>query len=526
MKILLLILFSTVAIAQQTDFYVDGDNAGLGDSTGVDWTNAWHRFADIEWDSLGAGDTLFISGSTDSVQYSEQMIVGGEGSWNNPLVIIAGKYSSSPSGHSGRAIIDGDSTRAIGLWIDNKYWVTVKGLEIRHHYGGGNAGLHLHHLTGRIVIDSCDIYENAGFGLIVQPSDPPGGGGQQSDISGEDSTELAWYIEVKNCRFWTYANNSNPATCDDLIQMKIVKGVRVHDNFFWNRNKQIGVDPGSHAHQDGIQVYISRDVRIWNNVFVFDSAALGHPILIGGQTGASNLDTNIIYNNFIAHGGDLGAYSLMSIYVQSVTPYLAPTFIYHNTIVAWNGRADCLMQEEPNAPYWYTNNLNVRNNIMVQMGTNKGAPPSGAHPVWRAGDRINFVDSVTNNLMWSYHDGNIWEGDDNTWITAGKTDTLDEPNDWADWVNNYGGTGVSGNPDFVADYYAIRDSSGVGYRLSSDSPAIDAGGTDVQAFIEDKDLPWTDIEGQTRDNSPDIGCFEYQSEGEEVTGSTKLILKK
>ena len=31
----------------------------------------------------------------------------------------------------------------------------------------------------------------------------------------------------------------------------------------------------------------------------------------------------------------------------------------------------------------------------------------------------------------------------------------------------------------------------------------------LQAFIESKGLPWTDIEGNPRDSPPDLGAYEY-----------------
>ena len=46
-------------------------------------------------------------------------------------------------------------------------------------------------------------------------------------------------------------------------------------------------------------------------------------------------------------------------------------------------------------------------------------------------------------------------------------------------------------------------------ELQPGSPAINKG-ENVKSLIESFGLPWTDIEGNPRDTTPDIGAFEYQ----------------
>ena len=51
-----------------------------------------------------------------------------------------------------------------------------------------------------------------------------------------------------------------------------------------------------------------------------------------------------------------------------------------------------------------------------------------------------------------------------------------------------------------------------GYAIDSISPARNKG-KNLQEFIESKGLPWTDIEGNPRDSSPDLGAYEFTTGG-------------
>lgn len=87
-----------------TDWYVK--NGGAGSNNGTSWTDAWTSFNNINWASLSAGDNLFIDGGADSVVYNMTMNIQASGTWDNYINILPGKYSPSPSGHSGKVIID------------------------------------------------------------------------------------------------------------------------------------------------------------------------------------------------------------------------------------------------------------------------------------------------------------------------------------------------------------------------------------------------------------------------------------
>ena len=100
--ILVCFLFSCASV-HTTNHYVDKN--ATGNNNGTSWANAWESFADINWGSINPGDVLYVSGGTDSTIYYETMTVGADGTSDNQITIIAGKYSSSPTGHNGRVII-------------------------------------------------------------------------------------------------------------------------------------------------------------------------------------------------------------------------------------------------------------------------------------------------------------------------------------------------------------------------------------------------------------------------------------
>ena len=115
-----------------------------------------------------------------------------------------------------------------------------------------------------------------------------------------------------------------------------------------------------------------------------------------------------------------------------------------------------------------------------------------------------YVDSCRSNLMWNEWTNNMTFGG-NRFVGSGGN-PMGTPSNWAEWTNSsWGGTGINANPLFVNN---VRERDG--YVIASNSPARNAG-EDLQAFIESKGLPWTDIEGKPRDSSPDIGAYEYDN---------------
>src|SRR5574338_1113696 len=67
MKILIITLLFFFTVSAQTLWYIDRD--ATGSKNGTSWANDWNRFEQISWASISAGDTIYVSGGTDSTTY-------------------------------------------------------------------------------------------------------------------------------------------------------------------------------------------------------------------------------------------------------------------------------------------------------------------------------------------------------------------------------------------------------------------------------------------------------------------------
>ena len=81
-------------------YYVDRDARGIGN--GLSWTNAAKTIIALPWASINGGDTVYVSGGTDSTVYSAvtpvtNILRNVHGTVNNPIVITKGWES----GHNG-----------------------------------------------------------------------------------------------------------------------------------------------------------------------------------------------------------------------------------------------------------------------------------------------------------------------------------------------------------------------------------------------------------------------------------------
>jgi len=106
------------------------DNTANGANNGESWTDAWESLPSVVWGGLGvvAGDTLFISGGTDSTVYTGQLDVTASGSSGNPIVIMCGQASP----HDGLVVINDGQ-----LSITGESYVTVNGQV------GGDTGMNI-----------------------------------------------------------------------------------------------------------------------------------------------------------------------------------------------------------------------------------------------------------------------------------------------------------------------------------------------------------------------------------------------
>jgi hypothetical protein len=472
---------STSAFA--TNHYVDKNATGRT-YNGQTWKTAWRSFSAINWSSIQPGDVIYISGGTDSTVYYERLVIGKSGTVGNYITV----RNSYGAGHNGKVIIEDPNTNSFDgcIYLSNRDYIYIKGIETRK----GIRACYLYTLCDYVTIDSCifrNWYPNASTGGLK--------------IEGNDNFPDALNctnITIKNCMIESlpvYDLNST-----DCLYAQGVLKLRINNNYIHQRNQST-----NNMHVDCIQLYRTADVKIWNNVCMVDSGVTGHGMILGVESRAGQIDTMIVYNNYIYAGGHLlpgGNPYINAGYCRWYGYNYHPlSYWIHNTLVTANGGESPLVME-----YMAL----FSNNIIAQYGTNKVNPSvyggqalatvTSTDPGWcESCNPPCLVTKCNNNLMWRE-----W-GDISFTGQFSGLGNIGTPSGWSGWIS-YGGTGVHAKPLFVNN---IKKNNG--YIIDSNSPARNRG-SDLREFLESKGLPWTDIEGNPRDSSPDIGAYEYAKE--------------
>ncbi len=415
-----------------TPHYVDKNAAGL--NNGTSWNNAWQSFSVINWGSIQAGDIVYISGGTDSLQYNEILTVGASGTAGNPITIIAGKYSPSPGGHSGRVIIDGGGTRTQSIQIransPGRKYIIIKGFELRR----AIMGVNIEDYASNIALDSLNIYDFRGQAGIM--------------INGANTYTIDNTI-IRNCRIVSYQMYNGQT---DGIYAQRCQRTILHDTYIHQRNQ----DPS--AHTDALQGYLTNGWVIYNNFFINDSVYSpeggGTPMILGSE----GTNPVIIYNNFLYMGGiwDPSGSQNSALWTRwyDNNP-MPPTWVINNTVVVNGPRCRAAIEEY---------NGTLINNIFAVFSTSGGM----ANLEENLPASI-IVDSTRHNLFWRTGGGVSFSG---SFTGNGHTGT---PSGWPGWTTTYGGTGVNANPLFVKHIGFEPDQGALNGELQPSSPAINQG---------------------------------------------------
>jgi len=469
-KLMFIIALSWTSFILASNYYVD-KNAN-GNNNGTSWLNAWQSFSAIIWNSIQPGDKVYISGGTDSTIYYEQLSVGKSGTAANPITIIAGKYSPSPSGHKGRVIIDGGGTRSQSIYVQNINYITLKGFECRF----ATKGIHVEDNASYIIIDSMYIYNFRGQAGIM--------------LNGANLYTID-NVTIRNCRIESYRLFAGQT---DGIYIQRAQRNFIYNNYIHQRNQ----DPS--AHTDALQAYLSNGFVIYNNFFINDSVYSpeggGTPMILGSQ----GTNPVIIYNNFLYMGGiwDPSGSQNSSLWLRwyNQNP-MPPTWVINNTIVVNGPRCRTTIQEY---------NGVMINNILAMYSNS-----SGMANLEESLPTAIPVDSIRNNIFYR-----SWSSAGFSGSFTGNGHTLDSPN-WSTWVNTLGGTGMNSNPYLFSNIGYEPDQGVLVPDLKSNSPAIGAG-ENIESYLNyfqseyNIILPETDIYGTPRDiNNPSIGACEYSA---------------
>lgn len=160
-----ILFFGAFSKSQAAVHYVD--KAAQGRNNGSSWTDAWRSFADINWGIISAGDTVYISGGSESKIYYETLNIKKSGESGKLITITKGM----DSGHNGTVIIDGSGTRESGVYVYGHNYIKVSKLELKNHKSKDNGSMcegsiSLSHVKG-LIIDGNRIQNDRTRGISI-----------------------------------------------------------------------------------------------------------------------------------------------------------------------------------------------------------------------------------------------------------------------------------------------------------------------------------------------------------------------
>lgn len=505
---------TTLADPNFNSWYVRPNTGEYGLENGTSWANAFDGFADIAWASVEAGDYIYVSGGSTSATYNEQLAPECQATATNRVTIIAGKYSPSPSGHSGTPIITGGVLfNEYGANVNPQY-ITIKGFEITGSGSQIKFDADISTWMKAIIIDSVYLH----------------------DYGNNKGIEVLGYVDSLIIRN-SIIIDCLTLTCEDETDcIHIANGgvhepkrVFIHDNYI----RSMSQDPL--AHNDAIQSASCEGVVIYNNIVINDSVNSpqggGIPgIISGNDLGNDDYPAVIVFNNLFYMGGvwypdanQAWTYSVRLDQNGDTWAEIIPTYIFNNTIVSNGPRVRGLGNDGGFAHL-------IANNIIAQfcLPDNGTDWRTGATHGWMTtmgfGDiytHEHIMDSIRTNLFWRQDSIYAASSEQQALITGnyiysiGGSGGIDPDTPWDDWIAK-GGTGLFRDPKLVTPYGNVSDQGTVLPDILSSSPAINAG-EDLtylyNLFLSeyDLDLPalLNDYYGNPRSDW-DIGAVEYQ----------------
>ena len=492
--IFIIVLFATQLFAQ--NLYVD--NEAIGANNGTSWTDAWESFADIDWGELDPGETLFLSGGTDSTIYTETLNVNQlYGTADNLITIRNGL----DAGHNGKVVIDKERAitqygihivsssylRFVGFTLYNVFAYQRGTIQVNISWGGSDWIR-----TNVIYIDSMNIIENESFGILVD-------GARKDNPNGYDPTALDSVFIRWNYIYTTKGEDNGFYETDGI-------GVYGCSNAFVIGNTSIIDCPVLGAHNDPMYAWQIQNLWVEGNKFVNgvvgdntwnDNEHAGHALhMYDFWSGTYVVFNNLVYNR------DSGGQYYNTTFMQEGSGYQLPGdtdtaltvgYFYNNTTIGNYG----IWGNVFNVDTAY-----VKNNIFYMH-----RPLEQSRYTWVSPFGINLPSAWDYNLYYAPStDGDIVNIDD-----AYQRYSMAELNALG---METGGTPSERNlvlPLFINIDNNATGTRGDGCGVSVGSPCIDAGVDIVPITVMGRTLEVnTDINGTARPiGEVTIGAFQY-----------------
>jgi len=461
-------------------FYVDKNASG--GNNGTSWANGWQSFSAINWGLIGEGDILYISGGVygDTVTYYETLSIQSTGTTANLITIRAGL----DVGHNGTVMIDAENIRASAISVagtNTQGYLRIIKFTCKRSSGQGTiaikSGAAGHHQDiNEVYVDSCRITDVMGHaGVFINGNSASG----QVPPSGTRSFSDSVFIRHTTIDFQD-AHASVESGRDGIF-------VQSSRNIFVEGCTIINDNRVTYSHSDNIQIMYGERVFVWHSLFYLDAedeTNWERPNQV--FMWESMMDTLVIYGNVFY--APLHRYITGDRYndvLDKNNPYSKTYYFINNT--AYTGDVTKLVALSTTTDAYFYNNV-----FNGGFGTNRASVrytyPYGSY----GGD-------------WSLTDGNVY-GHYLSGGMYGRT-IAQMLSDGAE------STGVladrySVNPLWINITYGTDDYPNQDFGLQSSSPAINVG-VNVQSIIEGFNIPYTDIDGNSLDSTPDAGAYQY-----------------
>lgn len=281
--------------ASAATYYVDpatGNNANAGTSTGTAWAELPGTVGGTGagWVQLVNGDTVLVKGGSANncqMKFTPTWYAGSDA--YGSIIVRSGDLHSTPWG-TGRAIIDGQSTRTYGVWLTGSLadgtlkGITLDGFEVRNIASGG-VGIGFDPVNGSCCIAVGGTYATSHLTIrrcylhdALRDADDRGHGIEFSSSSNWIVTQciIGTAIGTKGCEPYgtisgVFSNNFVSGTGDHGLALNNSTNIDVCNNLF------LGSGAPVHNPTYAIAASSSQNCDVWNNVITHKSEAFIGP---------------------------------------------------------------------------------------------------------------------------------------------------------------------------------------------------------------------------------------------------------